>query len=296
MTEGEKTFNEWMAERQPAKYIEALGLTPYEWQVEALDPSIKRMILLCARQSGKSTVIAGKALQKAKYYNESLILIFSPAQHQSKELMKKIELFMRQDRELPQLKYDAVYEKEFSNGSRILALPGSERAARGYSGPSMILIDEASRVEYELYRSVRPMMTGEDTNTELILMSTPFGKRGFFYDAWQSLGPQWKKIMVKAPATIEEGVLRPPEDEETYRKRHQREGISAYYSPRHTNDFLLEEYESLGDHWFRQEYLVEFVEPEGTLFTAEDIERARTGIQSLRFESKVREGVKSLRF
>lgn len=296
MTEGERLFNDIMAERMPANYLETLGLRPYEWQQEALDPTVKRLLLLCARQSGKSTVIGGKALQNAKYHPGALILLISPAQDQSKELMKKIEAFMYQDKSLPKLKHDAVYEKEFVNGSRIVALPGSERSVRGYSGPKMILIDEASRVEIDTYRAVRPMMTGEETDTELILMSTPFGKRGFFYEAWHSESDTWRKILVKAPAMIEDGMIKSPTDEDKYRGFYQAKGVSAYYSPRHTIEFLQEEYENIGDHWFRQEYLVEFIEPEGTLFSAEDIERARTGIKSLRFESRVKEGVKSLRF
>lgn len=283
MNEALRLYHDIIAEMKPANYLESLGLSPYEWQKEALDPNIKRMLLLCARQSGKSTVIGGKALQNAKYNPNALILLISPAQDQSKELMKKIQLFMYEDKNLPPLKHDAVYEKEFENGSRIVALPGSERAVRGYSGPKMILIDEASRVDENTYRAVRPMMTG--TDTELILMSTPFGQRGFFHDAWVSDNVLWRKIMVKAPARIREGRILQPVAEDVYKEHYRRQHIHAYYSPRHTEEFLKEEYENLGDHWFRQEYLVEFVDNEGTLFYTDDIDRAiRDDIDLIEFD------------
>jgi hypothetical protein len=255
----------------PTAYIRSVGLEPFEWQQAALEPGIKRLMLLTARQSGKSTVVAASTLQKARFTPGSLILIICPAQDQSKELMKKIENFMLHYKELPEMTHDAIFEKEFVNGSRIIALPGSERSVRSYSGPSMIIVDEASRVLDETYRALRPMMVGADT--ELVLMSTPFGKRGFFYEEWTK-GVSWKKILVK-PHYVLDGS-RPVEgpEEHVFRREYRKHGIEAYYSPRHDVQFLLEELVSLGPLWFRQEYLCEFVETIEELFRLEDIQAA----------------------
>jgi phage FluMu gp28-like protein len=40
--------------------------------------------------------------------------------------------------------------------------------------------------------------------------------------------------------------------------------------------FLAEERRAMGDRWFRQEYMCEFLEMEGALFTEEMIQRAFT--------------------
>jgi hypothetical protein len=40
---------------------------------------------------------------------------------------------------------------ELENGSRIVTLPGSEKTIRGCSGTSLLVLDEAARVEDELY-------------------------------------------------------------------------------------------------------------------------------------------------
>ena len=255
----------------PARYLERLKLMPFDWQEEALDPSLRRVLLLCSRQTGKSTVVAGKALNKAKYYAPALILILSPAKDKSKEIMKKIEAMMVLDPQLPDLKTDAVFEKEFYNGSRIIALPGSEKSVRGYSGPSMIIVDEAARVLDETYRAARPMMVQADT--ELVALTTAWGKRGFFWNAWES-GTHWRKIFVRVPWDLKEGKYfvpaAPIEQERAYwRKR----GVSLYYSTRHDLGFLQEEYEEGGGElWIRQEYLCEFLNVTGGIFSDEDWE------------------------
>jgi len=65
------------------------------------------------------------------------------------------------------------------NGSRIEALPGSEKTVRGFSGTSLLILDEAARVDDELYYAVRPMLAV--SGGALMLLSTPFGKRGIFH-------------------------------------------------------------------------------------------------------------------
>ena len=241
----------------PVNYLQSLHWTPYPWQVEALMPE-KRLILNCARQVGKSTVVAAKTVYKAKYYPRSLCLIVSPSERQSTEMMEKVESFMARDGQLDDLPTDNKLEKRFRNGSRIVALPASEKTIRGFSAPSLIVIDEASRVADEMYYALRPMMTG--TDCELTLMSTPFGKRGFFYEAWYS--PRWKRIEVAGSLT-EEGEI---EDTVAYIKDKKKLGIKAWHSPRHTPEFLAEELESMGKWWYSQEYRVKFVEAIDNVF------------------------------
>jgi len=253
---------------EPSYYLEELGLIPYDWQTEALDPTIRRLLLLCARQTGKSTIVAGKALNKAKYFPGSLILIISPAQDKSKEIMKKINLMMPLDPYLPDLTHDAVYEKEFTNGSRIVALPGSEKSVRGYSGPKMIIVDEAAHVLNETYRAARPMMVAADT--ELVALGSPRGKRGFFWEAWDH-GKHWKKILVLVPWNLKDEKFVPATPIEKVRRYWKKKGVSVYYSTRHTLEFLEEELdEGGGELWIRQEYLCEFLELAGGIFTEQD--------------------------
>jgi hypothetical protein len=247
----------------PTKFALRLGIEPFPWQRYVLSPDAGDVMLLCARQSGKSTVIAIKAWHTACYYPGSLVLIIAPSKDQSKELMLKIDALISSDPHGPDTETDSVFEKVFSNGSRIVALPGSERSVRGYSGPKMIIIDEASRTADETYRAVRPMMVGG--KSEIVLLSTPFGKRGFFWEEWNRT--RWNRVKVVPAVEVRGNVVVPGPIEQEY-------GVNCFESPRHDLEFLQEELESLGEYWFRQEYMCQFVDVTSSLFTHELIESA----------------------
>ena len=60
----------------------------------------------------------------------------------------------------------------------------------------MLLVDEASRVPEDLYLAMRPVLAASDG--DLWLVSTPFGRRGFFFESWTNGGPAWHRIQVPA--------------------------------------------------------------------------------------------------
>ena len=56
------------------------------------------------------------------------------------------------------------------------------KTIRGFSALSLLIFDEAAQVPDELYVALRPMLA--TTNGALWLLSTPYGKQGFFYNEW----------------------------------------------------------------------------------------------------------------
>jgi hypothetical protein len=86
-------------------------------------------------------------------------------QAQSDLLFRKIIEILRK---LPQPPAARVLRDhiEFSNGSRILSLPGCERTIRGHTA-HLIIIDEAARVEDKLYQEALFPMTGATDGREL---------------------------------------------------------------------------------------------------------------------------------
>lgn len=70
-----------------------LGVKPDPWQEDVLRSDSKRIILNCARQSGKSTVTAIWALHHALYNSDALVLIVSPSLRQSSEMFNKVIRF-----------------------------------------------------------------------------------------------------------------------------------------------------------------------------------------------------------
>ena len=122
-------------------------------------------------------------------------MIVSHTQRQSNELMGKAEGFLRMLDLRVRGDGKNAHSLQFPNGSRIVALPGKARNIRAFSA-TMLLVDEAARVDDEVYDAVRPMLAA--TDGELWMMSTPDGRRGFFYDEWVNGTEPWLRIMAKA--------------------------------------------------------------------------------------------------
>lgn len=213
----------------PVEFADELGFSPDQWQKHVLRWKGKRLLLNCCRQSGKSTTASLLALHQAIYHPENLILLISPSLRQSSELFRKTREWLKRLNIKPKIVEDNKLSCAFRNKSRIISLPSSEGTIRGYSGASLIIEDEAARVSDDLYRTLRPMLAV--SAGRLILMSTPFGKRGHFFEEW-SKGQGWERVEIQATECR-----------------------------RISKDFLDEEKRSLGDWWFKQEYMCEFVEP-----------------------------------
>lgn len=126
---------EWVRER--------LGLTPDPLQARVLGLDIKRGILNCSRQWGKSTITAAKAVHQAYSEAGSLTLVVSPSARQSGEFLHKAEAFVRKLRIRPKRNRDKEISLTLPNESRIVALPGKESTIRGYSAVRLLLMDEA---------------------------------------------------------------------------------------------------------------------------------------------------------
>jgi hypothetical protein len=63
------------------------GLELDRWQAELMrstahtsPDALKRVLMLCARQTGKSTTAAGMALHRAYYESGAFVVIFSPSE------------------------------------------------------------------------------------------------------------------------------------------------------------------------------------------------------------------------
>jgi hypothetical protein len=219
------------------------GFTLDAWQRDVLLSDAHQIILLVTRQGGKSTVSSIRALHRALYTPASLVLLLAPSYRQSKELFRKVKDALAALPFPAPLASESALELEFTNFSRIVALPGKEATIRGFSGVSLLIVDEASRVADELYQAVRPMLAV--SGGDILLLSTPFGKRGFFHHEWTEGGADWHRTKVTA------------ED-----------------CPRIPREWLEQERRAIGDWWYRQEYMTEFVETIDQVFSYDDIQRA----------------------
>jgi hypothetical protein len=263
----------------PYHYIRSIGFSPYEWQEAVLRSAHKRKVINGARQAGKSTIVSAKPCHVAKFFPASVSLIVAATEQQAFYDMEKVKDFIAHDSNYPKIERDSDRLVTLGNGSWIMVVPATEKAARGPSAPRLILLDEASRIDDIVYRSgIIPMLT-DNPECELISISTPNGKDGFFFESFNN--PKWERYEVRSPWEVLdiEFRLKPSLPEAEYRQQRAEKGIRGFYSPRHKNreeqEFNLGE---MGPLMYRQEYCVQFVEPEDQVFSYDDIERLRNSV------------------
>lgn len=229
----------------PVRLAARAGITPDSWQANLLRSGRRDVLMLCSRQSGKSTVAALLAVHVALYRPPALVLMVAPALRQAQELYRVARGFYRalETEAVSEVEEESALRLELANGSRIISLPGSEATVRSYARVALLIIDEAARVSDELYAALRPMLAVG--GGRLVLLSTPFGKRGFFWREWSEGGDAWVRVKV-----------------------------TADQCPRITRDFLHRERASIGDWWYRQEYLCEWLDPLDSAFATDDVRAA----------------------
>ncbi len=225
--------------------MQRIGFVPDSWQARVLKSTARRLLLNASRQSGKSSIAAILALRQALMVPRSLTLIVSPGERQSGLLFRRVlDLYRRAGEPIP-AEIENRLSLELRNGSAIYALPGNEQTVRGYSAVDLLIVDEASRVDDDLFHAVTPMMAV--SGGQIVALSTPAGKRGWWYQTWAEGGAAWERYEVPATAC-----------------------------PRIPPAFLEEERRSMPSAVFAEEYLCLFAEASDAYFRPSDIAAAFT--------------------
>lgn len=235
----------------PLLIFERSKVIPDPWQERVLLSPSKMINILASRRVGKSFSASGRALCKS-IHDEHLTIVLSPTLRQSIEFLRLVKRLYRLSHFPLPIERQNLTEIEFQNGSRIVSLPDNPGGIVGLT-PNLIVIDEASRASDELYQEVRPMlMLGQ---CDMMVLSTPFGKRGWFYDTWEKkeLAQEWEQYKITADMCSR---IKPQDLE--------KERVIA------------------GDRYFKQQYFCEFRDTIDAFFSRESIERAiKTDIQPL---------------
>ncbi len=223
-------------------FAKTAGLDLDRWQQQVLKSASKRILLNCSRQSGKTTIVAALVLHRALYVPRSYCLVFSPSLDQSVEFFKRVANLCHA-LGLENVDPEAMRKTgmDLKNGSRIEARPGNEKTSRGRTA-DLLVVDEAARIDSGLYHGIRPSLAV--TGGSLVMLSTPYGRRGVFWEEWSGPG-DWERYEVTA------------ED-----------------CPRISAEFLAEEERRLPPRVFRREYMCSFEETEDAVFTSEILEAA----------------------
>jgi hypothetical protein len=197
---------------------ETLDMTPTPWQETFLrSPQGASILALTARQVGKTTTAAWGLFTPG-----SLSVIACPAQRQSAEAVRRVrEVLIKTG---AALEINNVYGLELKNGSRVLALPGSDDSIRGLTVDGWIVADEAARLPNDLIAALRPMRARRP-QARFAMLSTAWSRTDPFWTAWAGDEQSWIRLNATADTTL----------------------FSA--------EFLEQERRALGEDVFKREYL-----------------------------------------
>lgn len=225
----------------PTLFARHAGIEPDVWQREVLESSADRVILLCSRQSGKSLTAAILGAHQATYVPGSLTLLIAPTKPQSGEMLRTIRDILSRSGVEASVARDNARTLELRNGSRIVIVAADSGTLRGYSSVDLLVHDEAGWIADAVFDAAGPMVAV--SQGRVVMLSTPNGARGRFYDSWEHGGPGWHRVSVTADqiSRIDPG-------------------------------WLARERERLPASVFRSEYFCEFTEASGAVFREEDIQ------------------------
>ena len=202
------------------------------WQSNVLETD-GNISIRSGRQVGKSEVISAKAAKFALEHDGTTTLIIAASQRQSSLLFEKVRGNLNLIKENVFKEEPTLTKIKLKNDSTIWSLPAGRTGyfIRGFT-IDLLIADEAAFIPEEVWKAVIPMIAVSRKVRGMgyiILLSTPFGKGGYFYDSFH---------------------------DPDFRQFH----ISSENCKRIPKDFLLKERQRLTKAEYMQEYLGEFTD------------------------------------
>jgi len=195
-------------------------LLPYQIEAYSALEKYKYSILMWSRQTGKSFVISLWATFRALEKKNHTILIISPTERQSKNLMNKVKMHIKALKLISEseVSFDefkvfiddtelTVLETRFPNGTTIVGLPANPDGVRGYSGD--VIMEESAFFKdgYGVYQAVFPSITRKK-DYKFIVISTPKTKHDIFGHLWQMSqdNPRWYRQKLTIYDAVNKGL------------------------------------------------------------------------------------------
>ena len=231
--------------------LEYRGFRPFSYQRDVIDLITKdshrkhrTVAVKSRRQVGKSRLIENLLLYAGINWTRSVNICVSPTLGQARKLFKEI-MDAIGNSDIVKASNATLLEIKLKNRSEILFKSAEQgESLRGFTVTGLLCIDEASYISDDVYYTILPWCDVSGAPT--LIVSTPRVKSGFFYSC------------------IQRGLMR---DGEFY--------TVDWCDPKYQDDLnkllppeRLEEYKRLlPAQQFKSEYLGEFLDDEGVVFT-----------------------------
>ena len=190
----------------PALWMQdVLGITPHDWQKTfLLAPQGASIAVLTARQVGKTTAAAVGMAHSAVFMPGRCLWLPVPRKIKApRRCAKSDEMVLMAGAKLAT---DNVFRLELANGSRVLALPGTQELIRGLTVDSWIVADEAAQLDPAIMAALHPMRT-QRPNARFAMLSTAWSRTDPFWSVWDNDDPSWTRI--RATIDLEPNLIAP---------------------------------------------------------------------------------------
>ena len=221
----------------------------FQYELDILDLLDKYGWLLInkARKIGVSEIVLRVIAFRcfSDYAGYQILLVAGNRVQHAQRLMRRFQkLFDNIREEVADKTADRLILK---NGTEVMALPSNDTALRGPENVKCIFLDEAAHFniinDQDVYNALEPNLS--NTDGDFIIVSTPNGKRGMFYDLWTDRENRFYKLVL--PYTVSLGLLLDKKSIERKKK-----------------DRTID---------FEQEYMCQFTSPKGAFITEDLIEQ-----------------------
>jgi hypothetical protein len=162
---------------------DALGLELDGWQQQIMRSASDRLVVVAARQSGKSVITGAKAAFEAQTRPGLRVVVIAPSFRQAGLLADKIEDALTNSGAGPTRKREAL---SLPNGSRVVILPGDRASTvRGHTA-DLLVDDELGFARPDLTAAILPML--QASGGRLVAISSPNGPAGLLYELSRAEG------------------------------------------------------------------------------------------------------------
>jgi hypothetical protein len=178
--------------KHPIKGKIAFKLYPFQEVILKSFFKVDNLVILKSRQMGISTLIAGFCFWMACFYKDQDIIILATKGDVAKNIIEKIKVFYQYTPiwMKPKIESWNVYSIAFTNGSKVKASTTTKDAIRS-EALSLLIVDEAAHIDklHEIWTAAMPSLS---TGGKAIILSTPNGAQGFFYELCMNATKQVK--------------------------------------------------------------------------------------------------------
>jgi phage terminase large subunit-like protein len=256
---------------------------PYPYQI-ALVNAVKRnygTIVGKTRQMGITECIASDILHRAALNPGFTAIVLSRGQAESSNVAKRLKSMADSIPELIELETRNTTDLRIKGGGRILFKPATPNSCRGYESVAYVVMDECAFIENidQLYLSVLPSTEAVGDEARIVLISTPNGRSGFFWDRLNSSNGNYD--------VLEESMkLRQFEVPQGYTEWTDKVGWSKFllhwtahptYGRDHEYIDRIVQQKQLSRSAAEQEYDLSFNESSNTIFNPDDVRACAIG-------------------